>query len=237
MARETLDHSRPVPDYEQPCPSRWKRVAAVAMITAGAVVLADVGITLAWKEPLSALYAIVLQANADDDVAELESEFPSASGSGQAQLRREAHRLANRFEAEVEQGQGIGSIRIPAIDADYALIEGVDLDELESGPGRYSSAALPGQGETVAVAGHRTTFLAPFRDIDDLEPSDEVTIEMPYASFTYSVDHSRVVEPDQLEVVRPVGRERLVLTACHPLHSAAERYVVFAELEYVSERA
>ena len=206
------------------------------MITAGLVILADVAITLAWKEPLSSLYATVLQSRADDDVTRLESGFPRASGRAQTRLRRAAHRLANRFEAEVQQGQGIGFIQIPAIDADYALIEGVDLDELQSGPGRYSSAALPGQGETVAVAGHRTTFLAPFRHIDELEPGDEVTIEMPYASFNYSVDHSRIVEPDQLEVVRPVGRERLVLTACHPLHSAAERYVVFAELEFVAER-
>jgi sortase A len=117
------------------------------------------------------------------------------------------------------------------------LIEGIDLGELESGPGRYSAAALPGQGETIAVAGHRTTFLAPFRQIDELERDDEVTIEMPYARFTYSVERARVVEPYELEVVRPVGRERLVLTACHPLHSAAQRYVVFAELEAISEVA
>jgi sortase A len=214
-----------------------KRIAAVALITAGMVVLADVAVTLAWKEPLTSLYATMLQSGAKDDVASLESGFPRATARNQAQLRREVHRLANRFEGEIEQGQGIGFIRIPAIEADYALIEGIDLGELESGPGRYSAAALPGQGETIAVAGHRTTFLAPFRQIDELERDDEVTIEMPYARFTYSVERARVVEPYELEVVRPVGRERLVLTACHPLHSAAQRYVVFAELEAISEVA
>ncbi len=213
------------------------RIAAIALITAGLVVLVDVAVTLAWKEPLTSLYASVLQGDADERVAALEAEFPNATGDDQAELRRAAHRLANEFESEVLQGQGIGFIRVPAIDADFALIEGVDLGALQHGPGRYSSAALPGQGETVAVAGHRTTFLAPFRDIDELERGDEVTIEMPYASFTYSVEHSRVVEPHQLEVVRPVGRERLVLTACHPLHSAAQRYIVFAELNLVSESA
>ena len=224
-----------MPEREGKRANRTKRIAAVAMITAGLVVLADVGVTLAWKEPVSSLYASVRQSDAGDDVAALKSEFPQAAARNQAQLRREVHRLANRFEGEVTQGQGIGYIRIPAIDADYALVEGIDLSELESGPGRYSSAALPGQGETVAVAGHRTTFLAPFRHIDELEVGDDVEIEMPYATFHYSVEHARVVEPDQLEVVRPVGRERLVLTACHPLHSAAQRYVVFAELESVSE--
>jgi sortase A len=224
-----------MPQREERERGRAKRIAAVALITAGMVVLADVAVTLAWKEPLTSLYATVLQSGAKDDVASLESGFPSATARNQAQLRREVHRLANRFEGEIEQGQGIGFLRIPAIDAYYALIEGIDLGELESGPGRYSSAALPGQGQTIAVAGHRTTFLAPFRQIDELERDDEVTIEMPYARFTYSVESARVVEPYELEVVRPVGRERLVLTACHPLHSAAQRYVVFAELEAVSE--
>jgi sortase A len=226
-----------MPDGHARNEGRAKRIAAVALITAGMVVLADVAVTLAWKEPLTSLYATVLQSGAKDDIASLESDFPSATARNQAQLRREVHRLANRFEGEIEQGQGIGFIRIPAIEADYALIEGIDLDELESGPGRYSSAALPGQGETIAVAGHRTTFLAPFRQIDELERDDEVTIEMPYARFTYSVERARVVEPYELEVVRPVGRERLVLTACHPLHSAAQRYVVFAELEEIAEEA
>jgi sortase A len=214
-----------------------KRVAALALITAGLVVLADVAVTLAWKEPLTSLYATLLQNDADEDVAVLDAEFPNATGSDQAQLRRRAHRLANQFEGEVPEGDGIGFIRIPAIDVDFALIQGADLSDLRHGPGRYLSAALPGQGKTVAVAGHRTTFLAPFRNIDELERGDEVMIDMPYASFTYSVDHKRIVEPDQVEVVRPVGRERLVLTACHPLHSAAERYVVFADLEFVSESA
>lgn len=216
---------------------RAARILAVALIAAGSVVLADVAITLAWKEPVSSLYASSLQGDADDEVAALEEGFPSATGPNDAAIARRAHRLANRFEGEVRQGQGIGFIRIPAIDADYSLIEGIDLDELESGPGRYSSAAMPGQGETVAVAGHRTTFLAPFRHIDELEAGDEIEIEMPYAEFTYAVERAKVVEPDRLEVVRPVGRERLVLSACHPLHSAAQRYIVFAELESITERA
>jgi sortase A len=215
---------------------RAGRVVAVTLIAAGAVVLADVAVTLAWKEPMSSIYASIKQGEADEQVATLERDFPRAKGKTQAELARDAHRLANKFEGEVKQNQGIGFIRIPAIDGEYALIEGVDLDELQAGPGRYSSAALPGQGETVAVAGHRTTYLAPFRHIDELEGGDKVEIEMPYAVFTYSVERAKVVEPTDLEVVRPVGRERLVLTACHPLHSAAQRYVVFAELESIAER-
>jgi sortase A len=215
---------------------RILRIAAVALISAGAVVLADVGLTLAWKEPISSIYTSIRQGDLRDDVSDLEDEIAGASGATQEKLLRDAHEKANEFEGIVEKHQGIGSIRIPAIDADFALIEGTDLDALEAGPGHYTRTAFPGQGDTVGIAGHRTTYLAPFRRIDRLSEGDEVIVEMPYATFTYRVTRARVVEPDLLRVVRPVGRERVVLTACHPIYSAAQRYVVFANLSEVAER-
>lgn len=87
---------------------------------------------------------------------------------------------------------------------------------------------LPGQRGTVGIAGHRTTYGAPFRRIDEIERGDEIVVEMPYARFVYRFERSRIVDPSQVGVVRDVERDRLVLTACHPLYSAAERYVVFA---------
>jgi sortase A len=221
---------------------RWRpsprvlRIAATALITAGVVVLLDVGLTLAWKEPVSSIYASILQGGARDDIEDLEDQIVGASGATDEKLLRSAHEKANEFEGLVEPGQGIGSVRIPAIDADFALIEGVDLDDLQAGPGRYERTAFPGQGETVGIAGHRTTYLAPFRRLDKLEKDDEVIVEMPYATFTYRVTRAKVVEPDLLRVVRPVGRERVVMTACHPVYSAAQRYVVFANLTGVAER-
>jgi sortase A len=212
------------------------RIAAVALITAGAVLLVDVALTLAWKEPVSSIYASILQGNARDDLEALEARLSEATGESPAELRRDAHRKANEFEGEVEPEQGIGSVRIPAIDADFTLIEGTDLKALRAGPGRYERTAFPGQGETVGIAGHRTTYEAPFRHLDDLEADDEVIVEMPYAEFVYEVRRAKVVEPDLLRVVRPVGRERVVLTACHPVYSAAQRYVVFANLAEVRER-
>jgi len=80
----------------------------------------------------------------------------------------------------------------------------------------------------VGIAGHRTTYGAPFRRIDETERGDEIVVEMPYARFVYRFERSRIVDPSQVDVVRDVERDRLVLTACHPLYSAAERYVVFA---------
>jgi sortase A len=72
--------------------------------------------------------------------------------------------------------------------------------------------------------------LAPFRDIDEVEQGDAVVVEVPYGTFTYTVEKTRVVDPSAVRIVRDVGYERVVLTACHPLYSAAERYAVFGRL-------
>ncbi len=82
----------------------------------------------------------------------------------------------------------------------------------------------------MAVAGHRTTYLAPFRDIDQLGNRDQVVLQMPYADFTYQVERNRIVPPGATWVTRRIAYDRLVLTACHPLYSASERIVVFARL-------
>lgn len=214
--------------------SRTIGIASLALITAGLVVLGDVAATLAWKEPISSLYGALRQSGAADDFDALEDSFPAVSGPSQAALRRDAARLARRLEDEVGTGEGFARIRIPAIGAEYTVVEGTDDGSLQRGPGHYPDTALPGQGRTMAIAGHRTTYLAPFRKINELEGGDEVIIEMPYADVTYAVERAEVVEPDRTEVVEDRGRDRIVLTACHPLYSAAQRYVVFADLESVA---
>jgi sortase A len=207
----------------------------VALITAGVVIVSDVAVTLAWKEPISSLYGAIRQAGAGDDFEALEDSFPAASGPSQAELRREANRLARRLEDEIGTGEGFARVRIPALGVDYTVVEGTDETSLQRGPGHYPATGLPGQRRTTAIAGHRTTYQAPFRQIDELEGDDEVIIETPYADFTYLVQHAEVVEPDRTDIVRDRGHERLVLTACHPLYSDAQRYAVFARLEAVAE--
>jgi sortase A len=211
------------------------RIASVALITAGVVVVSDVAVTLAWKEPVSSLYGAIRQAAAGDDLEALEESFPAVSGPTQAELRRDANRLARRLRDEIGTGEGFARVRIPAIGVDYAVVEGTDHASLQRGPGHYPATGLPGQRRTTAVAGHRTTYLAPFREIDELEGGDEVIVETPYADVTYLVEHAEVVEPHRTDIVREVGRDRLVLTACHPLYSDAQRYAVFAKLDSVAE--
>jgi len=209
----------------------------VAMVTAGLVLLVDAGLTLAWKEPVSALYVEFKQGQARSELDSLTSDFlegtdlgGTAGAQSSAARTRIAERLANEFEAEIRNGEGIGTIEGRAADFDYVVIEGTDTEALEKGPGRYPDTALPGQGETVGIAGHRTTYGAPFRRIDKLGDGDRITVEMPYGTFVYEFEKSRIVEPTAVGIVRDVGSERLVLTACHPLYSAAERYAVFARL-------
>lgn len=229
---------------------RFLRIVSIALITAGLVVMVDVGLTLAWKEPLSSIYGSLQQGKAEDSLQKLEDEFPSKALAERAldadEISKRVKILADAFEKEVEVGQGIGRIVIPSIDLDIVLVEGTDTASLRRGPGHYTLAttpelaaqgdgsAFPGQGKTMGIAGHRTTYLAPFRRIDEIQPGDKISLEMPYASFTYTVQKHEIVSPDEVSIVQNVGYDRLVLTACNPLYSAAERYVQFAKLTDVS---
>jgi sortase A len=211
---------------------RTLRILSIVLITAGLVVLSDVAATLAWKEPVSSIYGAIQQQRARDDLDELEDAFaerPLPDVRGLTDVRA-AGRLANAFEDEVATGRAIGKMLIPGIDLDVVVVQGTDTSSLQKGPGHYPHTALPGQGKTIGVAGHRTTYLAPFRHIDQLEPGDGVVVEMPYGDFTYGVTKTEIVDPEDVEIVDNVGFERLVLTACHPLYSAAERYAIFARL-------
>ena len=212
---------------------RFLRILSTVLITAGVIVLIDVGVTLAWEEPVSSLYAAIQQGRAEGELDDLETSFltdrslPDVQGLTDVKAARE---LANAFADDLETGNGIGRIDAPAMDVDAVIVEGTDTGTLQKGPGHYPETALPGQGTTIGIAGHRTTYLAPFRQIDEIEEGEVIVVEMPYGSFTYAVETTEIVEPSDVEVVRDIGHERVVLTACHPEYSAAERYVVFGRL-------
>jgi len=212
--------------------ARSIRLLSTVLLTAGLVLLLDVGLTLAWREPVSNLHGWLAQREAADELAELGETFAGrrvTAPDGGADLRA-VERAADSLAAKVGDGDAIGRMTIAAIDLKIVLLEGTDTATLQDGPGHYPATAFPGQPGTVAVAGHRTTYLAPFRDLDRLDAGDEVTIEMPYADFTYRFEKVEIVEPSETRVVRDVGYDRLVLTACNPIYSAAERIVVTSRL-------
>jgi sortase A len=140
-----------------------------------------------------------------------------------------------------EPGSPVGRILIPDIGVDFIIVEGVELRYLENGPGHFPNTPLPGQPGNSALAGHRTTFAAPFHRLDELAPGDLVTVETLQGTFTYEVlpqavdpatppQGHRIVTPEQFEILDDKGDNRLTLMACHPKYSAAKRIVVEAKL-------
>jgi sortase A len=213
---------------------RLLRVFSIALITAGIVVLADAGLTLVWQEPLSAAYGSIKQGQAEDQLNQLESEYPTAADLDAIEdvdgVAAQAQILADRFRPRLQRGHAFGRIEIDRIGLSTVVIQGTDTSSLQRGPGHYPTTPLPGQPGTVAIAGHRTTYLAPFRHIDEIRDGDEIRLEMPYAAFTYTVERHEVVDPGDVGIIKPVGYPQLVLTACHPPYSAAHRYAVFGKL-------
>lgn len=220
---------------------RAVRGLASVMMVAGALLIADAVLTLVWQEPVTALISKLRQDALADELRDLERTAPSgAERAALARLREAEARIAFRARAlrrRLEDGRGIGRIRIPDAGANYVVVEGTGAAPLRKGPGHYPRTPLPGLPGTVGIAGHRTTYGAPFRNLDKLERGDEITVEMPYATFTYRVERTRIVLPSATWVVRRVGHDRLVLTACHPKYSAAKRIVVFAREVRAEEKA
>ncbi len=206
-------------------PVRIVRFVGLVLMQAGVLLLIDVAVTLAWQEPVSALLAARQQDRLERQLDELLAASAPAEGTAAAASSPPRPRGFRPGE-----GSAFGRIEMPTLGRDYVMVEGIDTGTLRKGPGHYPQTALPGQGRTVAVAGHRTTYLAPFRTIDDLERGDRMALTMPYGRFTYRVEKSKIVQPDDTWVIRDVTHERLVLTACHPLYSAEQRIVVFARL-------
>ncbi len=183
------------------------RFVAAVLIVSGVLLLTDAAVTLAWQEPVS--YAMAQRQ---------QSELKTA-------LQQPAKRVRLRRPLK---GDAIGKIRLPSLHQSFYLVEGTDSVDLRKGPGHYGDTPLPGQRGTVGIAGHRTTHGAPFRHIDRLKPGQRVVVEMTYGTFTYRVEKTKIVAPTELSVKRRVGYNRLILSACHPLYSAAQRIVVFA---------
>ena len=211
------------------------RGLSTVLIVAGVLLIADAVTTLVWQEPVSAFLASRDQGRLQDDFAALEEAQPSRLEQRALTVLDEPDQrmafLARAQKRAAEGGDAVARIRIPDIGVDKVVVDGTDPADLRKGPGLYPQTPYPGVPGTTAIAGHRTTYGAPFREIDKLEPGDEIVVEMTYGRFTYEVEKLEIVEPTELSVIRRVDHDRLVLTACHPLYSAAQRIVVFARLE------
>jgi sortase A len=216
---------------------RLIRDISSVLILAGLLLVLDAAATLVWQEPVTAAIGLIMRSQVNQRylsyrTAPLSTSDHRALAGIHAQRERIAY-LARLERNEVSTGDAIGKLTIPRLGNTYNIVQGTDTVSLEEGPGHYPSTAFPGMGQTVAIAGHRTTYLAPFRFINQLQPGDRIFITMPYGKFTYVVQYQRIVAPTQTSVIDNVGYERLVLSACNPLYSAAQRIIVFARLKSV----
>lgn len=218
---------------------RFLRGVSTVLIAAGLLMLVDAGLTLAWQEPVTALLAKLHQDALRKDLRKLEAAGPTPlERKALTHLKTDRQRvafLARSLRRRLKPGQAAGRIKIRKIHASYVVVKGTDPASLQKGPGFYDNTPFPGARGTAAIAGHRTTYLAPFRHIDQLSRGDDIEVDMPYATFHYRVERRRIVTPDSLWVIKRVAYDRLVLSACHPLYSAAKRIIVFARLVSVQQ--
>jgi sortase A len=199
------------------------RFAGAVMLTTGLLLIADCGLTLVWREPVTSFLA-------SRDQAQLRHELDEQT------TRREPHAasvqtLAMQARKHARTGHAIGRIEIPSLDRSYVMVQGTRTSDLRRGPGHYPTTPFPGENAlTVAVAGHRTTYLAPFRTVDNLKRGASIVLAMPYATLKYAVTGKRAVLPTQTDVLAAAGHPQLVLTTCDPPYSASHRLVIFARL-------
>lgn len=210
---------------------RAARVLGSLLLVAGLLGLAWTITVWRWQDPFTALYTHYEQAKLARSLDHEISTFRIGHRRGEATVLRERRLVADAAAAErreAKAGQALGRIIVPRMGLNMVVVNGTDEESLKKGPGHYLGSALPGQGRLVYIAGHRTTYLAPFSNIDHLHKGDRVTLVMPYATFVYRVSGYRIVPADDLRVLRSPGHEVLELQACHPRFFATHRYIAYA---------
>ncbi|NTW29328.1 MAG: class E sortase [Coriobacteriia bacterium] len=135
------------------------------------------------------------------------------------------------------EGDAFGRLVIARIGLDVVVVKGVNRDDLMKGPGWIPTTSVPGTTGNVGIAGHRTTYLAPFRDVDQLQVGDTIEFYTPYSRYTYRVSRTLIVLPTQVDVMDPTPSPMLTLSACHPPFSAEYRMIVQSDLAKVERLA
>jgi sortase A len=138
--------------------------------------------------------------------------------------------IAYQPEMAHEEGTPFAELRIPGIGLDAVLFEGVTPPTLKNGPGHMPWTPVPGQPGNSVISGHRTTYGAPFYDLDLLEPGDVIEVDTVIGSHVYTVRETVIVKPTDVWVTEARPGAWITLTTCHPKLSARERLIVFAEL-------
>ena len=193
-----------------------------------------------WKDPCTTAYTAYeqrrLASNLDEQFDSWRPNREPVSQSGEPTKRDDVSREAKRYRLARKDGDAIARIRIPRLDLNLVVVNGTSVSDLRRGPGRHLETYMPGEHELVYIAGHRTTYGAPFGDINELQPGDTITLELPYATIVYRVTRHRIVDDNDISVLESPHHEQLVLQACHPRFFASQRYLVYATPASVKQR-
>src|SRR5205807_1866052 len=216
---------------------RWVRIIGTALAVTGALVLVWAFVVWQWQDPFTAVYTLWKQHQLAGQYAKRAASFRQRElSTSLAAERRDVAFEATRYRLETHDGEAIGKIIVPRMGINMIMVDGTDHETLKRGPGRDLRTYMPGQNRLVYIAGHRTTYLAPFSHIDDIRKGDYVRIEMPYGTFTYRTIGHGIVPATDLAMLRSPRHELLRLQACHPLFFATHRYIVDARLVSVRPR-
>jgi sortase A len=208
---------------------RFLRILGTLMIVAGIGALAWAFTVWKWEDPFTATLNYYDQRQlAKSFDRQLEEGRPPGT-TVPVDVSKTLPRSAVKWRRSLKRGDAVARLRIPRLGLNEVIVNGTDHNSLKRGPGRYLDSAMPGEGELVYVAGHRTTYGAPFSRIDKLRKGDRVFVELPYGTLEYAITGHRIVASNETSVLKSKGYEQLALQACHPRFFASHRYIAYAK--------
>jgi sortase A len=218
---------------------RWLRRLGNACICIALLLAAYAAVIVVWGDPVTAYYEHRQQAHLSRALERSSASFVHQQERVQIQSPHHVRNVtpaARAWAAQLHPGAPFGRIVIGRLGISQVVVQGTSSGDLQRGPGHYATTSVPGLKRVTAIAGHRTTFGAPFRHIDNLRAGDLIALQLPYGTFSYRVTGHRVVSADDWSIIKAHGYDELVLSACHPLYNASQRWVVFARLVRVSPK-
>jgi sortase A len=218
---------------------RWRRFIATSFLIGGVLLLGWTVLVWQWQDPFTGLYTRWEQRDLRIEYAHIATQWKPPvlrlrRAARVADERAAVARAAAAYRAETHPGEGIGRLVIGRLGLHMILVDGTDEGSLKKGPGRDLRSYMPGQNRLVYIAGHRTTYLAPFAHIDAIRAGDYIRLELPYGTFVYRAFRHEIVPATDMAMLRSPKHELLRLQACHPRFFATHRYIVDARLVHVT---
>ena len=213
------------------------RITGAVLVGAGVLGLAWALLVWQWQDPITALYTTYEQHQLSESFDKTFASYhvpalPVATSSHKpVDLKAEQRAIeleSARYRKTLKVGQALGRLNVPRLGLSIIVVTGTNESSLEKGPGWYTGTKLPGEGQLIYIAGHRTTYLAPFAHIDALQHGDPVKLVLPYATFLYRVTGHVIVQANDVARLKSRGYEQVALQACHPRFFATHRYIVYA---------